>query len=266
MSEKKFRTLTVSSPIGMFLDDAQGNVIYINEKCAKLVGRPAGEALNLDWAPAIHPDDRKRMTTERAKAIKNGEEFHLEHRWLHPDGKVVWTLVDIEPFRASDGEVTGYIGTLMDITKRKQAEKQIRKLSQAIEQSPASVVLTDLQGNIEYVNPQFTHISGYTFSEVKSQNPRILKSGEKSRKEYQELGIRSLKAMSGVENSTIKRKTASCTGKRRRSGLLKMSRQNCSFFCHKRRYYKTQKNGRRIGETPRTPGRTSKRKNERAGR
>ena len=83
--------------------------------------------------PAIHPDDRERVTTAWAKAIKNGEEFHLEYRWVHADGEVVWTLGDIVPVSGSDGEVIVYIGTLTDITERKQAETELERYQKHLE-------------------------------------------------------------------------------------------------------------------------------------
>ena len=87
---------------------------------------PAEQALSLDWVPAIHPDDRERVTTAWTKAVKNAEEFHQEYRWVHADGEVVWTVGDIVPVRGSDGEVTVFIGTLIDITERKKAEEALR--------------------------------------------------------------------------------------------------------------------------------------------
>lgn len=67
-----------------------------------------------------------------------------------------------------------------DISALKRAESQIRKLSEAVKQSPASIVITDMEGTIEYVNPRFIEETGYTFEEAVGQNPKVLKSGEQS--------------------------------------------------------------------------------------
>src|SRR6185369_9068935 len=76
---------------------------------------------------------------------------------------------------------------LGEITLRKQAEDQLRKLSQAVEQSPSVVMITDKAGCIEYVNPKFCQVTGYTPEEVNGQNPRLLKSGDLSPAEYRRL-------------------------------------------------------------------------------
>jgi PAS domain S-box-containing protein len=75
----------------------------------------------------------------------------------------------------------------MELRERKQAEDQLRKLSCAVEQSPAIVVITDLNGNIEYVNPKFSRVTGYTREEALGKNPRILKSGELNAEAYEKL-------------------------------------------------------------------------------
>ena len=74
-----------------------------------------------------------------------------------------------------------------EITKRKQAEEELRKLSRAIEQSPSTIVITDLKGTIEFVNPAFTLSSGYSYEEAVGENPRILKSDRQSPELYQEM-------------------------------------------------------------------------------
>ncbi len=69
------------------------------------------------------------------------------------------------------------IVSIIDMTERRQAEQELRKLSRAVEQSGSTIVITDTSGKIEYVNPKFTQITGYSFEEVIGQNPRFLKSG-----------------------------------------------------------------------------------------
>ena len=77
--------------------------------------------------------------------------------------------------------------TIENAIRRHRAEEQVRKLTLAVEQSPASVVITDIEGRIQYVNPKFTSLTGYAFDEVLGQNPRILKSGEHPRQFYEQL-------------------------------------------------------------------------------
>ena len=80
-----------------------------------------------------------------------------------------------------------FTGIVNDITERKKSEEELKKLSRAVEQSPASVVITDPEGNIEYVNPRFCEITGYSEQEAIGQNPRILKSDESPAEVHQEL-------------------------------------------------------------------------------
>ncbi|MCP5420860.1 MAG: EAL domain-containing protein [Gammaproteobacteria bacterium] len=102
----------------------------------------------------------------------------IEHRYC--DG--LW--IQITEYRTREG------GTLIvrnDITQRKRTEEHLLKLFRAVEQSPVSVVITNLQGDIEYVNPKFVEVTGYSAEEVIGQNSRLLKSGDKPSREYQEL-------------------------------------------------------------------------------
>ncbi len=89
------------------------------------------------------------------------------------------------PVRMDGEQVSGVFLSITDATERKQAEEELRKLSRAIEQSQVSVVITDLAGAIEYVNPKFVEVTGYQVEEVLGKNPRILKYIGKSSEEYQ---------------------------------------------------------------------------------
>ena len=103
------------------------------------------------------------------------------------DGRIVYCSVNIALEKDDKGNPLRIIGSLRDITERKQAREKISKLSRAVEQSPATVMITDVKGNIEYVNEKFSQTTGYSKEEAIGQNPRILKSGEQPKEFYTEL-------------------------------------------------------------------------------
>ncbi|HEX3052843.1 MAG TPA: PAS domain S-box protein [Aggregatilineaceae bacterium] len=108
----------------------------------------------------------------------------IERQGLHDWYEALWTrenLVDCLVFLS----IGLGLGMVWEAWRRLEAE--LRKMSRVVEQSPSIVVITDLQGNIEYVNPKFTQLTGYTLDEVRGKNPRILKSGETPPEEYARL-------------------------------------------------------------------------------
>jgi PAS domain S-box-containing protein len=124
--------------------------------------------------------DSDTVTLEEMKPIQFNEFGNVKGRYLFLD-------VHKAPLFDDEGQLIGVVGSARDVTSNKAAEDQLRKLSQAVEQSPASVVITNLEGNIEYVNQKFTEITGYNLEETKGQNPKILKSGEHPAEFYTEL-------------------------------------------------------------------------------
>jgi PAS domain S-box-containing protein len=122
------------------------------------------------------------------RAVREDREIRdLEVDVLRPDGSRLTLLGNATPLHDARGRVQGCIASFVDITARKKAEEALRELSQAVEQSPVNVIITDLDGKIEYVNRRFTQRTGYTPAEVIGKNPRILKSGHTSDEEYRAL-------------------------------------------------------------------------------
>ncbi len=111
----------------------------------------------------------------------------VEKKLLTRDGRKIPVLFSASLMRSVDGMVQGIVCVATDITERKKAEAQISKLFSAVEQCTVSVVITDTNGTIEYVNPEFSLITGYSFEESIGQNPRVLKSGEHCPGVYKEL-------------------------------------------------------------------------------
>ncbi|MEA3444708.1 MAG: response regulator [Bacteroidota bacterium] len=91
------------------------------------------------------------------------------------------------PFSSPEEEILGIISISRDMTAIKQAEDQIVKLSHAVEQSPVSIVITDTSGNVEYVNPMFSEVTGYSREHIDGKNLRILKSGKVDTETYKSM-------------------------------------------------------------------------------
>lgn len=140
-----------------------------------------------NFRKSLHPEDRDRVISELREAYETGRPLDTECRILWPNGNIR-TIHIVGESVTEAGHIGGFMsGTVLDITERKQSEELLRKLSRAVEQSPSAVFITDVDGTIEYVNPKFTEITGYSSKDALGQNPRILGSGETSKAQYSEL-------------------------------------------------------------------------------
>ncbi len=139
------------------------------------------------WSDHLHPDDRVRVDHDLQAALRGEREYAPEFRVIRPDGSIRHVKANSQTFFDANGKPLRMVGTNIDITGIKQAEEKLRELGQIIEQAPLSVVITDLTGKIEYVNPRFCAVTGYMFAEAIGLNPRVLKSGETPPETYRDL-------------------------------------------------------------------------------
>jgi len=134
----------------------------------------------------IIPEDREMVWQEVQKALKKSQPFKLVYRIKTKDHKINW--VSEQGIGIINGNsIIALEGFITNINEQKLAEEEIRKLSRSVEQTPNVIVITSLNGSIEYVNPRFTEITGYTFSEVLGKNPRVLRSGLTPKEVYEDL-------------------------------------------------------------------------------
>lgn len=182
-----FKSLIESHHGLMWLKDLNGKFVRVNDTFANLVGFDKAEQLvgktDFDLWSANLAQKYKDVEVE---VLRTGKSVNLEEIILE-DGIERWFDVFKAAAYNADGKMIGTIGFSSDITLRKENEDKLLMLSKAMEQSPASVVITDLAGNIEYVNEKFSLISGYSIDEVMGKNPKILKSGRLSNDRYKEL-------------------------------------------------------------------------------
>ncbi len=165
-------------PNPVYYKDRLGRYIGCNRTFEEFFGRPQKNILGKmthDLNPAIYAAEHEQMDRE---CIRLASTQTYESMLERSDGEVRKIIVTKAPFYDKKGKAAGLVGTFFDITERQAMEEQVRRLSQAVEQSPVSMVITDTTGTIEYVNPMFCHLTGYSYEEAIGQNPRILNANE----------------------------------------------------------------------------------------
>ncbi|MDR3763731.1 MAG: PAS domain S-box protein [Acidobacteriota bacterium] len=182
-SELRFRRLVEELPLAMVVE-CHGRIVLANQVAVEMYGvDPVAADRTYSMMDFVAPDDLE-VAREIVACMDRGEEHiaPLEGKLLRADGNAL----DIELFPSSglySGELARQI-VFRDITQRKRGELENIRLSRAIEQAGESVVMTDAEARIVYVNPAFERISGYSRAESLGQNPRILSSGRQSAEFY----------------------------------------------------------------------------------
>lgn len=156
--------------------DMQGRFVLANQAFADFFNLTVNDVIGkTDYD--FHSKEKADLYRKQDYQIYETQSSFIVEEEIQYDGRMITTETLKSPFYNSKNGLVGTIGFNRDITKVKELELQNKKLLKAIEQSSANFVITDLNGNIEYVNPQFTRTTGYMFQEVIGKNPKILKSG-----------------------------------------------------------------------------------------
>jgi PAS domain S-box-containing protein len=164
-SEARYLALLTSAPVGIFQTDRAGNCLFVNQQWMQLTGLSMTAAAGKGWASALHPEDRAHVFDEWASAVQFQREFALEYRFLTPQGQVNWVYGNAIALHDEAGNITGYLGTVNDITDRKQLERERERFL---------AVASDLQlilgnnGYFQWVSPTFKSTLGWTTAEMTS--------------------------------------------------------------------------------------------------
>lgn len=192
-SEARIRLLLESTAEAIFGIDLAGNFSFVNRACLRLLGYAREEELVgrhvHETIHSLHADRSPYPTHEcRIYAVaRSGMGIHVDDEvFMRKDGEIIPVEYWAYPIREK-GTLMGTVVTWLDISDRKKSETELRKLSLAVEQSVESIVITDLDANIEYVNKAFEKISGYSRDEAIGNNPRLLQSGNTPRTTYDDL-------------------------------------------------------------------------------
>lgn len=167
--------------------DTQARITWVNDSFSRLTGYSATEAIGMTPSVLHGPHTDPATVARIQAAIAAGQHIREDLLNYTKDGRPYWSQLEMIPIRNEKGHLTGFMSMDRDISERVKRERELLDLRIAVEQSDNSIVITDLLGRIEFVNPAFTRSTGYSPAEAIGRNPRILKSGKLSESIYQEL-------------------------------------------------------------------------------
>lgn len=178
------------APIGITVADPSqpdNPIIQVNDGFCELTGYEREEILGRNCRFLQGEATREEPVAKMREAIAAEDPVTVELRNYRKDGSMFWNRVTIIPIRSNSGTVTYYFGYQQDISSEKRYEQDLSVFKAHAEESEKAILITDAAGTIQYVNPAFERINGYTAAEAIGQVPRILKSGTHEEEFYAEL-------------------------------------------------------------------------------
>lgn len=178
-AELKYRTLVEQLPAIAYVASFNGGhrAIYVSPQVQSLLGFSPDEWLadpNL-WTARIHPEERPRVLDHIRQSLSIGAEFVCEYRMLARDHSTLWVHDEGRVISSPDCDPCVVQGIIVNVTALKRQERAARRQATALEQAAEAIVITDQEGRIEYVNPAFTALSGYTREEIIGREAGVLR-------------------------------------------------------------------------------------------
>jgi len=163
--------------------DLAGRIVAANLSFARKFGRAATALTDVNVSTLVHVDDLPALQATAGELVQPPHRAVAEHRWVTPQG-VRWFAWEETALRDATGATIAIRAVGRDITRQRLAEEQFYRLSRAVEQSPVSIVITDLDGRAQYVNSKYIAVSGYTLEDILDQHIEVLRDGHPDEESY----------------------------------------------------------------------------------
>ena len=187
-SESKFKSLVESTSDMIWETNIDGLYTYVSPQFENLLGYTFEETLGKSPFFFIADNNISKIIKNSDAIVEKAIPFNsLVNKYKHRNGDILYFETSGVPVYNPAGKLSGYRGVSRDITKRYHAEKELHKLSMVVQQSPNTVIITNLGGEIEYINPAGCTISGYTSDELAGRKPSIFSSGNTPTETYRAL-------------------------------------------------------------------------------
>ncbi|MFT5366962.1 MAG: two-component system sensor histidine kinase/response regulator [Candidatus Latescibacterota bacterium] len=186
--EIRFRAVLESTPDGILIVGSDGKITLVNGPLEEMFGYNRedllGQSIEMLVPERFHGGHKAQrdgyLNQPHSRSMGEGQDLYARRK----DGSEFPVEISLNPIRSGNGQV---LAAVRDVTQRKIAELELKKLSNAVEQNPTAIFITDNKGVIEYVNDRFVELTGFAPEEVVGQNPRVLKSGKMDQDFYKNL-------------------------------------------------------------------------------
>lgn len=188
-SETRLSEAQKIARIGNWDWDQRTDDMHCSEQVLRILNMPTNDsAISFDdMMDLVVEDDRVAVKLAIDTALNNHQSYNIDHRMITARGELIHVQQQGKVELDRDGKVIRLLGTMQDTSQRHEAEAQMRKLSGAVEQIADSVMITNINGVIEYTNPAFESMTGFNKEEIIGKTPRILKSDQQSEAFYKRL-------------------------------------------------------------------------------
>lgn len=186
-TQEQLRKLSLAvqqNPASILITDVNGSIEYVNPKFSILTGYEPHEVIGKNPRILKSGATSSKEYDNLWQTITSGREWQGEFQNCKKNGEIYIESASISPIADEYGSITHFIAVKEDITEKKHAEKLIKTLSRAIEQSPVSTIITNEKGKIEYVNTKFTSFMQYPIDQVMGRNPRIFNPQHSSAEDF----------------------------------------------------------------------------------
>ncbi len=166
-SEAKFKSYTEKSPIAIYTTDVNGNCTYVNQTWLNMTGMNKKEALGDGWLNALHPEDLEGVKVNWYKSVESNGSWRFEYRFINKKNKEIsWVEGTAKELFNDKNELIGFLGTNVNITERKRAEKENRFKANLLSMVGQAAIATDLSGIVKYWNRAAESIYGWAENEA----------------------------------------------------------------------------------------------------
>ncbi|WP_437817762.1 hybrid sensor histidine kinase/response regulator [Sorangium sp. So ce1078] len=217
-SEARFRNMADQAPVMIWVTGSDGRATYGNRWWSEFSGQTAAASLGFGWLDAIHPDDRPATIEIFRRAEARREPFRLDYRLRRYDGAYRWCIASGTPRFGPDDEFLGYVGSVIDITERKEAELLLQeseeRFRRAVMAVPFPIMIHADDGQVVCVNRAWTDIAGYASQEIPTVEEWLARA-HPAQKEAILARVKALYALEGAASGELEAAVTTANGEQR---------------------------------------------------